>query len=82
MPLPGNLSLIHICNPRPARLIAMQHAGFIRDVDAFARDELENDPLQRDFLRARGFGRELSSIVPLPSGDMLAFSIHLSLIHI
>ena len=48
--------LCHQRNPRMARLMANWHAGFIRDIDMFAADEMDNDPTFRDFLRPRGLG--------------------------
>jgi DNA-binding CsgD family transcriptional regulator len=60
-------------NPRPARLFARNHAGFVRDRDIFTDEELDNDPVTR-FLRERGLGWDTGTLLNVPSGDSIIFS--------
>jgi DNA-binding CsgD family transcriptional regulator len=59
---------------RPARLGALAAAGFVRDHDAFTDEELDNDPVYRDFLRKRGLGWATGTMLDTPSGDSIIFS--------
>ncbi|MDA9522935.1 hypothetical protein XI06_22305 [Bradyrhizobium sp. CCBAU 11434] len=60
-------------NPRPARLAATNHAGFIRDNDHFTADELDNHPVY-GFLRSKGLGYAAGTVLSVPSGDAITFS--------
>jgi DNA-binding CsgD family transcriptional regulator len=63
-------------NTRQPRLLAAQHAGFLRDVDIFpSLEAVQDDYLVREFFRPRGLGWGLGTVIPVPSGDMLIFSI-------
>lgn len=59
-----------------ARLFAAHHAGFLADADVFSLDELEREPLYRDFLRPQGVGWTVGTVLPLPTGEgvNIAFS--------
>lgn len=61
-------------NPRPIRLGALGSVGFVQDLDAFTLEELDNEPVYRDFLRKRGLGWATGTIVEPPSGDSIIFS--------
>jgi hypothetical protein len=61
-------------NPRPARIAAVNHAGFIRDNDHFTAEELDNDPVY-GFLRSKGLGYAAGTILNVPSGDSIVFSL-------
>ncbi|KQW22566.1 hypothetical protein ASC80_04155 [Afipia sp. Root123D2] len=61
-------------NPRPVRLGAINHAGFIRDSDVFTDEELDNEPVYRDFYRKRGLGWATGTMLETPSGDSIIFS--------
>jgi DNA-binding CsgD family transcriptional regulator len=65
----------HERNPRMERLILNRHSGFIREIDMFTSEEMDHDPTFQELLRPRGFGWAVGSVVQVPSGDMLAFSI-------
>ena len=65
----------HERNPRMGRLMANRHAGFIREIDLFTADEMDNDPTFQEFLRPRGLFWAAGTVVQVPSEDMLAFSI-------
>lgn len=60
---------------RAARLFAKQHAGFLTDLDVYTAEEMEVEPVFRDFLRPRGFGWGVASAITVPSGDRLIFNV-------
>src|SRR5262245_27456171 len=51
-----------------ARLFAAHHAGFLVDADVFPPDELDKEPLYRDFLRPQGIGWTVGTVLPIPTG--------------
>lgn len=61
-------------NPRPLRLGAANYAGFVRDSDFFTDEELDNEPVYRDFYRKRGLGWAAGTMLDTPSGDSIIFS--------
>jgi hypothetical protein len=61
-------------NPRPKRIGSLNYSGFIRDNEHFSEEELENDPVYRDFLRKRGLGWAAGTLFNVPSGDSIIFS--------
>ncbi len=61
-------------NPRPGRLGPLGSTGFVQDYDSFTDEELDNDPVYRDFLRKRGLGWATGTMLDTPSGDSLIFS--------
>jgi DNA-binding CsgD family transcriptional regulator len=57
-------------------LQAARAAGFLREVDIYdSRDQIENDPHVKDFLRPRGLGWAAGTLVSVPNGDNIIFSI-------
>lgn len=62
-------------NQRPARTAALNYAGFIRDDDIFTMEEIEQDPVYTGFLRQNGMGWGAGTLIEVPSGDSLIFSI-------
>src|SRR5262249_32343271 len=52
-----------------ARLFAAHHAGFLVDADVFPPDELDKEPLYRDFLRPQGIGWTVGTVLPIPTGE-------------
>ena len=60
---------------RRDRLFGARHAGFLVDYDLATEEELEVDPLYRDFLRPRSLGWASGTGVSLPTGDMLIISL-------
>ncbi|MBB6466189.1 DNA-binding CsgD family transcriptional regulator [Aminobacter lissarensis] len=65
-------------NGRAARAEALAYPGFITDLDAFSEEELEREPIYRDFLRPRGMGWAAGTHIPLPTGDVLSFNLERS----
>jgi DNA-binding CsgD family transcriptional regulator len=60
-------------NPRPVRLAAANHAGFVRDSDYFTADEMETDPVY-GYYRRKGLGWTTGTMLDTPSGDSIVFS--------
>lgn len=60
-------------NPRPKRLSGLNHAGFVRDHDAFTDEEMDADPVYQ-FYRKNGVGWATGTMIPVPSGDSIVFS--------
>jgi DNA-binding CsgD family transcriptional regulator len=57
------------------RLFGARHAGFISEYDLFTAEELDNDPVYRDFFRPRSFGWQATTGVPLPTEDWFILSL-------
>lgn len=62
-------------NDRMERLLRDGYSGFVRDVDLYTRDEVQNLPMVQEFLRPRGYGWSAALATPVPSGEILLFSI-------
>jgi DNA-binding CsgD family transcriptional regulator len=60
---------------RPRRLVASNHAGFVTELDVFTLEELEHDVEHNEFLKPRGFGLSSGTFIPMPSGDVVVYSI-------
>ena len=62
-------------NTRGHRLIAIREPRFLTDLDGFTREELEHEPLYRDFFRPNGLGWCVGTAIRSPSRDTLVFSV-------
>lgn len=63
-------------NTRATRLRNARSTGFLREIDIYeSRDELQRDPQIAEFFRPRGFGWGAATIISVPNGDNLIFSI-------
>ncbi|WP_375462825.1 helix-turn-helix transcriptional regulator [uncultured Methylobacterium sp.] len=60
-------------NPRPARALALDRAGFVHDHDLFTEAEMAADPVY-GFLRARGLGWCTGVAIPTVADDAIVFS--------
>ncbi|WP_036281743.1 helix-turn-helix transcriptional regulator [Methylocystis sp. ATCC 49242] len=56
---------------RRARLMRLRYAGFMVESDIYTPQELETDPTYQQFLRPRGLGWTVSTVMSLPTGDDL-----------
>lgn len=65
----------HFRNTRMPRLLERNHAGFLRAEDVLSPAEMDASPEIREFWRARRLGGGAGTAIPVPSGDMLVFSI-------
>lgn len=66
----------HERNGRLPRLLAANHAGFLRDIDVFASpEEVQQDLQIREFFRPRGLGWGAGTAIPVPSGEVLIYSV-------
>jgi DNA-binding CsgD family transcriptional regulator len=68
-------------NQRPKRALATGHAGFLHDLEVCTQQELDADPIYRDFLYPHGVGWTAGTVVPTPSGDVLVFDFTHSTMH-
>lgn len=62
-------------NERMRRLLAIRRAGFVSDWDVFSPEELESEPIFKDFLTPRGYGNGVASVVPLPDNELILFHV-------
>ncbi|MDE2446060.1 MAG: helix-turn-helix transcriptional regulator [Alphaproteobacteria bacterium] len=60
---------------RKARVFEVGQHSFITEADAFTEDELDHDPLYRDFLRPRGLGWSARTAVRIPTGDNIVIAL-------
>jgi DNA-binding CsgD family transcriptional regulator len=65
----------HLRNNRMPRLLAMAYPGFVRAEDIFSADEIAGSDEINEFWRPRGFGTGVGTLVQVPSGDCLVFSV-------
>lgn len=49
--------------------------GFLVEHDYWTAEEIENNPVYRDFFRPRGLGWSASTILRMPAGDNIVFSL-------
>jgi DNA-binding CsgD family transcriptional regulator len=62
-------------NPRVDYSLKHRPLGFVRDIDIFTREEIEAMPLIRDFFIPAGGGWGAGLMVPMPSKEILVFSV-------
>lgn len=53
----------------------VEHPGFVCDLDVFSPEEIEAEPVYREFFRPRGWGWGAGTIIAAPSGDLIAIDI-------
>jgi DNA-binding NarL/FixJ family response regulator len=58
-----------------ARALAARHAGFLTDLDLFTPDELDQEPIYRDFWRPQGIGWIVGTVFPIPTGENVIFGM-------
>lgn len=68
-------SPFYLKNPRGERLVPIKEPRFLTDLDAFTREELEQEPYYTSFLRPSGLGWCVGTSVYSPAGDILVVSI-------
>lgn len=56
-------------------MVPIREARFLTDLDAFTREELEQEPYYTNFLRPHGLGWCVGTSVYSPAGDVLVVSI-------
>lgn len=55
------------------RILASRHSGFLTEQDILTSDELEEEPLYRDFWRPSGIGLGVVTTIALPTKETLLF---------
>lgn len=53
------------------RLLGAAHHGFLSDFDVFTPSEIADQPMFRDFLVPRGYGRGIATVIPMPTGEQV-----------
>ncbi|MGQ0443879.1 MAG: hypothetical protein ACT4O2_01815 [Beijerinckiaceae bacterium] len=66
---------------RRARWFGARHPGFLVEHDIWTTEELDNNPIYRDFLRPRGLGWAAGSAILVPTGDNLVVSLERDYAH-
>jgi DNA-binding CsgD family transcriptional regulator/PAS domain-containing protein len=56
-----------------SRAFAARHAGFLTEADLFTLEELDQEPIYRDFWRPQGAGWAVGTVVPIPTGEKVIF---------
>lgn len=59
-----------------ARYLAGRHAGFLVDSDIFTPEEMEEEPIYRDFWRPAGYGCNAGTAIPMPTGENIIIGIN------
>lgn len=60
---------------RRARLFGARYPGFLGEHDLYTTEELDRDPIYRDFLRSRGYGWSAATAIPIPTGDRIVLRL-------
>ena len=60
---------------RLGRVVALNHAGFVRDNDHYTLDEMGRDPIYTDFLWPGGLGWATATAIKVPTGDVVVLSL-------
>jgi DNA-binding CsgD family transcriptional regulator len=55
------------------RFFAARHAGFLIESDLATPDELDLEPLYRDYWRPRGIGWAVGTAIPIPTGEYVSY---------
>ena len=64
------------CGQFAARLFGARHVGFLVEYDVFTPDELEVEPIYRDFLRPVGLGWGAGTVFPMPTGEKIFLALN------
>ncbi len=56
-----------------ARAFAARHSGFLTESDIFTPDELDLEPIYRDYWRPQGVGWAVGTVIPIPTGENVIF---------
>ena len=51
------------------RALNARYAGFMTDLDLFTPEEMDREPIYRDFWRPLGIGSSVGTCIPLPTGE-------------
>jgi DNA-binding CsgD family transcriptional regulator len=56
-----------------SRAFAARHAGFLTELDVLTPNELDQEPMIRDYFRPQGIGWLVGTVLPIPTGENLIF---------
>lgn len=60
---------------RAPKMMAMNHAGFITESDAYAPGEVEQDEAIMNYLRPAGFGWAAGTGIAMPTGELAVYNV-------
>jgi DNA-binding CsgD family transcriptional regulator len=60
---------------RAPRMMALNHAGFVTEVDIYAAGELEQDEAYANYLKPAGYGYGAGTGITMPTGEAAVYSI-------
>jgi DNA-binding CsgD family transcriptional regulator len=58
-----------------ARAFALRHPGFLTEADVVTAEELDSEPIYRDFWRPQGVGWAVGTSISIPTGEKINFII-------
>lgn len=65
----------HAKNDHPERFLSRRLSGFVTELDIYDSEaEFQHSPMVEGFLKPRGIGRELSTVIQSPSGDFIVLA--------
>ena len=59
-----------------SRICGLRHLGFFTEYDVFTPEELDQEPVWRDFFRPAGFGWGAGTLLSLPSGETVFLALN------
>jgi DNA-binding CsgD family transcriptional regulator len=60
---------------RLGRIVGLNHAGFVRESDIYTLEEMERDPVYKEFLWPNGLGWAAATAIRVPTGDVVVLSL-------
>lgn len=62
-------------NSRAARLLTIEHEGFINEADYFTAEDYNSQPIFTQVMQPLGYGFGTSTFITAPSGDRMIFAV-------
>jgi DNA-binding CsgD family transcriptional regulator len=62
-------------NKRAVRGLALDHPGFLGDLDIFTPEEIEQEPVYTEYFRKLGLGWCMGTTILSPSGDLIVLNV-------
>jgi len=60
---------------RAPRMMALNHAGFVADIDIYKPGEVERDEAFANYLKPAGFGHGAGTGITMPTGEVAIYSV-------
>lgn len=62
-------------NSRAAKLLTIDHEGFINEADYFSAEDYNSQPIFTQVMQPLGYGFGTSTVITAPSGDRMIFAV-------